>query len=156
MTKMHRSIAGALMLCSSLIADTRSASAAGSMSRSKAEKVEREFRAFYESCAEDLRRLRLGSLISRYDPRGVFFSGDGRKAFETFDALENHYLTEWRGPRSFRRRDLSVEVLSPDAVVVVGRFEWQSDEGDVLTFSYTSLLVRHAGSWRIRVEDESR
>lgn len=141
MTKMHRLIAGALLLCGSFVADTQSASAAGSMSRSKAAEVEREVRAFYESYAEDLRRHRLDALTGRYDPRGVFFLGDGRKAFETFDALKSYYLTEWRGPRSSRWRDLSVEVMSPDAVVVVGRFEWQSEEGDILTFSYTSLLL---------------
>lgn len=156
MTKMHRFMAGALLLCGSLVADTQSASAAGSMSRSKAVEVEREVRAFYESYSEDLRRHRRDSLIGRYDPRGLFFLGDGRMAFETFDALKNYYMTEWKGPRSFRWRDLSVEVMSPDAVVVVGRFEWQSEEGDLQTFSYTSLLVKHSGGWRIRVEDESK
>jgi len=156
MTKTYRSIAAALLLCSGLVADAQSASAAGAMSSGKAAEVEREVRAFYESYAEDLRLHRLDSLVRRYDPRGVLFLGDGRKAFETFDALENQYRTEWKGPRSFRWRDLSVEVLSADAAVVVGRFEWQPEAGVISTFSYTSLLVRHTGGWRIRVEDESR
>lgn len=63
--------------------------------------MEREVREFCDSCAEDLRRHRLDSLLGRYGPRGVFFLGDGRKAFETFEALKNYYLTEWKGPRSF-------------------------------------------------------
>jgi hypothetical protein len=118
--------------------------------------VEREVRGFYDSYAEDLRRHRRELIADRYDPRGIYFLGNGGKTLETFEANKNAYLTKWKGPQSFDWTDLSVEVLSPDAAVVVGRFQWQTDTGEMLNYSYTGLLVKRAGRWRIRVEDESR
>jgi hypothetical protein len=46
--------------------------------------------------------------------------------------------------------------VSTDAAVVVGRFEWETDGGETFKFSYTGLVKKTAGGWRIRVEDESR
>jgi hypothetical protein len=39
--------------------------------------------------------------------------------------------------------------------MVVGRFEWTDAGGKMLPISYTGLLVRRDGEWRIRLEDES-
>jgi hypothetical protein len=69
--------------------------------------------------------------------------------------MTTSHLTKWMGPKSFEWKDISIEVLSPDAAVVVGRFEWQTDRGETLSYSYTGLVIRHSGGWRIRIEDES-
>jgi ketosteroid isomerase-like protein len=112
-------------------------------------------REFYDSYAEDLRQHRREAIAERYDPRGVFFLGHGVKTLRSFEETKNRYLTKWAGPKSFEWKDISVEVLSPHAAVVVGLFDWQVDTGQTLTYSYTGLLVKQSGRWRIRVEDES-
>lgn len=149
-------LACSLLHCGGLVAEGQSLKTAKPMGRSNLAAVEREVREFYESYAEDLRRHRRESIADRYDPRGVFFLGNGSKILVTFEENKNSYLTKWKGPRSFYWKDMSFEVLSPEAAAVVGRFEWQTDTGETLTYSYTGLLVRRAGGWRIRIEDESR
>lgn len=148
-------VAGALLLCGNLAARVQSLNDLKPAARSDTI-VEREVREFYDSYAEDLRKHRRESIADRYDQRGVFFLGNGRKAAVTFEANKESYLTEWKGPQSFRWKDLSVEVLSRDAAVVLAQFEWQTDKGETLMYSYTGLLVKRKSGWRIRVEDESR
>jgi hypothetical protein len=145
-----------MLLCGGLAAGAQKAGKPEPHGRSYgAAAVEREVREFFDSYAEDLRRHRRESIAERYDARGVFFLGHGRKTLRPFESIKDSYLTKWVGPKSFEWKDISVEVLSPDAAVVVGRFDWQTGVGQTLTYSYTGLLVKRAGKWRIRVEDES-
>lgn len=117
--------------------------------------TERSVRAFYDSYAEDLRTHKRESLADRYDRRGVYHMGNGAKSLTSFDAIRDLYVNKWTGPKSFDWKDLSVEVISKDAAVVVARFEWVTETNATLKFSYTALLLRQDGKWRIRVEDES-
>ncbi|HYP29403.1 MAG TPA: DUF4440 domain-containing protein [Blastocatellia bacterium] len=144
-----------LLLCVSAAAGAQTAKAPGPQRQNDAATTEREVREFYDTYAEDLRQHRRDAIADRYDPRGVFFLGHGVKTLRSFEETKNRYQTKWAGPKSFEWKDLSVEVLSPDAAVVVGRFDWQVETGEILTYSYTGLLVKHSGRWRIRVEDES-
>jgi ketosteroid isomerase-like protein len=144
-----------LLLCVSAVAEAQKAKTPKPQKQNSPAATEREVREFYDSYAEDLRRHRREAIADRYDPRGVFFLGHGGKTLRSFEATKNRYQTKWAGPKSFEWKDISVEVLSPDAAVVVGRFDWQTDTGQVLTYSYTGLLIKHSGRWRIRVEDES-
>ena len=59
------------------------------------------------------------------------------------------------GPKNFEWKDLSFDVLSPSSAAVVGLFDWQHPSGDKATYSYTAVLTKQSGQWRIRVEDES-
>lgn len=118
--------------------------------------AETEVRQFYESYAEDLRQHRREAIADRYDRRGVYLMGNGQKKLNTFEGVKSQYLTKWQGPKSFEWHDLSFEILAPDVAVVLGRFEWHTDDGKTLNFSYTGVLVKRDGKWRIRVEDESR
>ncbi len=145
---------GALLLCQSLVAEAQQ-DAVPKQEHSSAVVTEREVREFYDLYAEDLRQHRRSEIADRYDPRGVFFLGHGGKSLQSFEENKNDYLKGWTGPKSFEWKDISVEVLSPDAAVVLGSFEWEGDNGDVVSFSYTGLVIRHDGRWRIRVEDES-
>ena len=144
-----------LLLCGGLVAEAQKAKVPEPQNQNTVAATEREVREFYASYAEDLRRHRREAIADRYDPRGVFLLGHGRKTLQTFEATKDRYLTKWVGPKSFEWKDISIEVLSPDAAVVVGRFDWQVDAGQILTYSYTGLLVKHSGRWKIRVEDES-
>lgn len=117
--------------------------------------VEREVRQFYDAYADDLRAHRKEAIANRYDTRGVYFMGNGYKSLETFEATRSRYVTKWKGPKSFEWKDLSVEVLSQDAAVILGRFEWQTETGETFKYSYTGVVSRQPGGWRIRVEDES-
>ena len=155
MNKARLSLALALALCGAPAAVAQRVAAPRRHAQRGAAAIEREVRTFYDAYAEDLRRHRREAIARRYDPRGVYFLGNGRKTFESFESVKNSYLTKWSGPKAFVWKDLSIEVLSPDAAAVLGRFEWQTEKGETLTFSYTGLLLRRAGGWRIRVEDES-
>jgi hypothetical protein len=115
---------------------------------------EAEARAFMESYARDLRAGAREAIIARYDPRGSYRVGGGQKTFEPLDSIRATYMSRWEPPSVFEWRDLSYEVLGDDAVMVVGRFEWTDAGGRMLPISYTGLLVRHEGEWRIRLEDE--
>ena len=117
--------------------------------------IETEVRSFYDAYAADLREHRRAEIAARYDPRGVFFLGHGRKTVDSFEVNRSFYHEEWTGPTSFEWRDLSVEVLSREAALVLGYFEWGTSSGDTSTVSYTGLVIKHHGAWRIRVEDES-
>ncbi|MBW3570422.1 MAG: ketosteroid isomerase family protein [Gemmatimonadetes bacterium] len=117
---------------------------------------EAEARAFMESYARDLRAGAREAIVARYDRRGAYLVGNGRKELLTVDALRAIYTgPDWQPPATFEWRDLSYEVLGDDAVMVVGRFEWTDAQGKMLPISYTGLLLRQDGAWRIRLEDES-
>ena len=117
---------------------------------------EAEARAFMESYAQDLRGGAREAIVARYDRRGAYLVGNGRKELLPVDSLRAIYTGQnWQPPASFEWRDLSYEVLGDDAVMVVGRFEWTDAQGRMLPVSYTGLLLRQDGEWRIRLEDES-
>jgi hypothetical protein len=115
-----------------------------------------EARAFMASYATDLLAGNREAIVARYDPRGAYVLGDGRKALESLDALRATYMSErWQPPQSFRWVDLDYEPLSRDAVAVVGGFEWGGAARAPVRFSYSGVLVRRDGALRIRIEDES-
>ncbi|HET7460347.1 MAG TPA: hypothetical protein VFJ82_03830 [Longimicrobium sp.] len=112
--------------------------------------------SFMAAYAADLGAGRRDAIIARYDPRGAYLVGHGRKRLMPVDSIAAIYHgTGWQPPASFAWRDLSYEVAGPDAVVVTGLFDWSPGAGRTMTFSYTALLLRRDGRWFIRVEDES-
>lgn len=115
--------------------------------------VEREIKAFYDAYSDDLRNSRGLAIVERYDPRGAFMMGNGVKRSMTAEDLKNKYLS-FKAPKHFAWKELDVDVLTADTVAVLGLFEWQTT-GAINTYSYTGLLVKRDGKWRIRVEDES-
>ncbi len=117
--------------------------------------TERSVREFFDSYAEDLRGHKREAIADRYDRRGVYMVGNGSKSLVPFEQVKERYLTKWSGPKSFNWKDLSVEVISKESVVVTGLFEWQTASGTTFNYSYTGLLIKQEGKWRIRLEDES-
>lgn len=117
--------------------------------------AEREVREFYEAYAGDLRAGRREAIVERYDERGFYRMGAGVKELVSFEETKKIYLTRWTPPKSFAWRELSVDVLGKDSAVVTGLFDWQTADGVTVTLSYTGVLTRRAGKWRIRVEDEN-
>jgi hypothetical protein len=114
-----------------------------------------EAQAFMEAYANDLRTGARERIAERYDPRGAWLVGEGRKALVSPDSIRARYLGRWRPPASFEWQDLSYEAVGPDAVVVTGRFLWGVNAERRFPYSYTGLLVRHDGRFRVRLEDES-
>src|SRR3982751_1554182 len=87
--------------------------------------VEAEARAVMEGIARDLNAGDRDGMIARYDERGSFFVGGGSKQFAPPDSVRAIYRGPgWSPPAKFEWHDLSYDVLSPDAVVVAGRFDW--------------------------------
>jgi len=117
--------------------------------------AEREVRDFYDAYAEDLRAGRRESIADRYDERGYYRMGAGGKQLVSFEETKKVYMTRWSPPKSFAWSDLSFDILGKDSAVVTGLFDWETAEGVTLTLSYTGVLTKRAGKWRIRVEDEN-
>lgn len=144
-----------LLHCGGLVAEAQKVKTSKPQEPNNAAAIEREIREFFDSYAEDLRQHRREAIASRYDPRGYYRLGNGEKTLVSFEDAKKHYLAEWTGPKSFEWKDISIEILSPGTAVVVGLFDVQPASGQMRTFSYTGLLIKHPGKWRIRVEDES-
>ena len=144
-----------LMLCSSFAIQAQKVKTSKPQKQSNSAAIEREVREFFDSFAEDLRQHRREAIVNRHDPHGYFKMGNGKKTFRSFEETKNHYLNKWKGPKSFELKDISIEVLSPEAVVAVALLEWQRSTGEIMILSFTGLLIKHSGEWRIRVEDES-
>jgi len=112
--------------------------------------------AFMQSYVTDLMEGRRAAIVARYDPRGAWFVGQGRKEMLATDAITARYAEGgWQAPASFAWRDLSYEVVGPDAVVVTGMFDWGVSAERKIPVSYTGLLLRRDGRLVIRLEDES-
>jgi hypothetical protein len=115
-----------------------------------------EVRAFMDAYARDLRAGNREAIAARYDRAGAYRMGNGHKALVPYDSIRARYRTGWGPPHDFAWDDLSFEVVGPDAVVVAGRFRWTIAPGaSPMRFSYTALLRKRDGAWRIRLEDES-
>ena len=105
--------------------------------------------------AADLAAQDREAIADRYHPDGAYMIFDGDGGLESLAAIRGQYLKSWRGPEAFAWRDLVYEPVGPDAMLVNGRFEWTAG-GKVAPISYTALLKRHAGGWRIRMENETQ
>jgi hypothetical protein len=137
-----------LLLCSSLIAAAQTQPAATATAES-------EIKAFFDSYADDLRLHRGESIADRYDARGYYRMGGGTKTLVSFEENKKRFVNNWAGPKSFAWKDLSIEILSPDSAVVTALFDWQIGDSPLRTYSYTGILTKKSGAWRIRLEDES-
>ena len=116
-----------------------------------------EAQAFMDAYARDLRSGDRAAIAARYDRGGAWLVGNGEKRFHTNAEIVAIYAgTSWSPPASFGWRDLSFEPLGPDAILVVGLFDWGTGGSEApITVSYTGLLLRQDGELRIRLEDES-
>lgn len=115
-----------------------------------------EARAFMAAYARELAAGDRAAMAARYDRRGSWVMGRGRKLYSTHAETVAVYAgPQWQPPAAFEWRDLSYEPAGSDAVAVVGTFLWTAAAGrPPLTYSYTALLVRQDGVLRIRIEDE--
>lgn len=123
--------------------------------RAAQEALVTQAQAFMQSYVADLMEGRRDAIVARYDPRGAYFVGQGRKDLMMTPAITERYHGRWQPPASFAWRDLSYEVVGPDAVVVTGMFDWGVSAERKVPVSYTGLLLRRDGRLVIRLEDES-
>jgi hypothetical protein len=115
-----------------------------------------EAAAFMAAYANDLRRGDHAAVAARYHSAGVYELRPGTKRLSSADVVTARYATDWRPPATFEWRDLSYEVVGPDAVIVVGLFAWATATGAApLVQSYVALLQREHGPLRIRLEAEA-
>lgn len=117
--------------------------------------TEQEVKAFFKTYAEHLVQNHKEAIADLYDPSGCYILGNANKSFLSFEENKKYYLTRWTAPKSFEWNDLSIEIISPSAVVATAIFNLERSTGEKMTYSYTGLLIKQSGKWRIRVEDES-
>lgn len=120
----------------------------------KADALIAEAKAWMAGYGENLATGDRAAIAARYDPQGAWFGMNAAKTFRTYAEIRARYDTVWQPPTSFRWIDLSYEAVGPDAVVVTGQFHWGIPGGS-RTYSYTGLLRRIDGAFRIRIEEES-
>lgn len=125
-------------------------------SQSAPSDVEAEARQFMADYVTDFRAGDVEAVIARYHRDGAWRVGQGVASFVPFDSIAAGYRQGGGPPAAFVMGDLAYEVLSDDAVLVVGTFraQWQPGMPEAIT-SYTGLLVRQDGQLRLRLEDES-
>jgi hypothetical protein len=113
--------------------------------------------AFMESYARDLVAGNRTGIAERYDRRGAWLVGHGKAKKESYDSIAAQYAgASWQPPATFVWKDLAYEPQGPNAIMVVGRFEWGGAPGaPPMVMSYSGLLQRQDGQWRIHLEDES-
>ena len=111
---------------------------------------------WYADYARDLLAEDRAAIIQRYHPDGAWIVRRGVPRLLTFAELVARYQGEaWQPPRSFAWRGLAFDPVGDDGMLVVGQFLWQRPAGTVERMSYTGLLKRVSGHWRIRLEDEN-
>jgi len=114
-----------------------------------------EARTFMDAYARDLLAGDRPAIAGRYSRSGAYAVGWSAKRFDLHDAIVANYAgDQWQKPESFAWRDLSFEPVGPDAVAVIGNFEWGRG-GERRAFAYSALLRRENGTLRIRVEHEN-
>lgn len=148
-------ILNGVLLCCALFAEGQTPETSFISKQKNVVTTQREIKKFFDDYEEDLRLHRRRAIADRYDTSGYYRVGNGEKTFVSFKDNQVRYLTSWIGPKSFRWKDLSIEVLSGNAAVATGLFEWQDGSGITATISYTGLLVKKNGEWKIRLENES-
>ena len=153
--RAHRALLLGLAVASAACAPLAPTSSAGYTSDNSG--VVGEAQQFMSDYARDLAAGDRAAIARRYMRGGAWFLGHGRKEFEPHARIEARYAgPEWAPPRSFEWRDLSIEPVGRDAVMVAGLGLWEpADGGPIVTLSYTALLIREDGELRIRLEDES-
>jgi hypothetical protein len=155
MKKAQPFILISLLLCCVLFTEGQKMKAPVANKQNNVAAQQEEIKSFFKDYEEDLRLHRRQAIADRYDTGGYYRIGNGDKSFVSFKDNQNRYLTSWVGPKSFHWKDLSIEVVSGDAAVVTGLFEWQDGSGINAVISYTGLLVKKGDQWKIRLEDES-
>lgn len=123
----------------------------------EAESLVREAETFMAAYAKDLAAGNRPAIAARYSRDGAHMLGFGPAKLRSHADLVTRYASsEWQPAKRFAWRDLTYEVLGPDAVLVVGGFEWDDGDGKPAgQFAYTGLLRRENGALRIRVEHEN-
>lgn len=116
---------------------------------------ERELREFFDAYAEDLRTGRGEAIAGRYDSRGYYRMGGGSKTLVSFEDNRKRFVTNFAAQKAFAWKDLSIEVLAPDVAIVTALFDWQHGSAEPRRYSYSGVLTKRSGQWRIRLEDES-
>ncbi len=130
-------------------------SAAAGTTQAAEAPIVREARAFMDKYAQVLRAGDRAGIAAMHDRRGAYLQGFGGDQYRTHAQIAARYRDQWSPPRAFAWQDLRFEPLGRDAVAVTGRFVWTPQEGDPVTASYTSVLVRQDRQLRLRVEHES-
>ena len=112
-------------------------------------------KTFMAAYANDLNSANRTAIIQRYDPRGHYQLGNGRKTFLS-QSRNRCYLEN--GVHQVRLTGMIYlfEVLGPEAIVVTGLFDWVATNGEKRTLLLFLSAIASKREWKIRVEDESR
>lgn len=117
-----------------------------------------EAQAFMDGYARELAAGDRTALAARYSRTGAYALGGAPKRFDDHATIAGFYAgPDWTKPAAFAWRDLSFEPLGPDAVAVVGHFDWTTDpKQPPMRAAYTGVLRRENGALRIRIEHENK
>jgi hypothetical protein len=113
-------------------------------------------REFFDAYTRDLRAHSRGRLADYYDPNGAVIVIAGHRRFYSRAALDTFYRGAWQPPAFFAWDTLAFDSLSPELVLVTGRFRWLVAENpDTARYIYASILQAVDSGLAIRVEHET-
>ena len=116
----------------------------------------REAEAFMAEYARLLLAGDRRAIAALYDPDGAILVRNGRRIYASHADVVQRYAREgWQPPAGFAWRDLHFEAVGPEAVTILGAFEWSEGDGRPEAGSYHALLRREDGRLFIRIEDEA-
>jgi ketosteroid isomerase-like protein len=116
-----------------------------------------ELNIFMENYADILRKREMEKIADLYYDSGIVISGNGFNEFSSFDSIRSHYLKQPRDPINFKWDEIRIDPLAGDLALITSVFYWNfPDKPDTAKFSYTGLLTKTSGGWKIRHEHESR
>ncbi|SRR5713101_1311495 len=111
---------------------------------------------FYEAYSQDARTHKREKLAQYYAPSGAVIVLAGQRRFYSRAAIDSFYRGPWQGPAYFAWDTLAFDLLSPDLVLVTGRFRWLATGAtDTTQYIYAAILQTVDSGLAIRVEHET-
>lgn len=118
--------------------------------------LRQEINTLFEHYKNIIEANQFDSLYTLYDKGGVTRAGIGYMERQNIDSLKKEYASYDYETKSFNWVDTRIDILSPTAAVISGKFEWVSNLlNDTARSTYTGIVRKTDTGWLISHEHES-
>ncbi len=118
--------------------------------------IRQEINALFEHYKNIIETNQFDSLYTLYDKAGVTRGGIGYIERQSINTLKKEYAGYNYETKSFNWIDTRIDILSPTAAVISGKFEWASNLlNDTARSTYTGIVRKTGTEWLIFHEHES-
>ena len=92
------------------------------------DKVDKKVREFLNAYKQELLMHKGVKLAERFDPRGYYKRFNGTKDFYSSEDVREWLTSRWTGPNTLSFKDVSIEVISPSAALIIAIMEWGNQD----------------------------